>query len=463
MTAVSGARPVPLWIDSLEGNANPRPALSGSTFVDVAIVGGGFSGLWTAYYLLEKNPSLNILIIEKEYCGYGASGRNGGWCEGALAGGTEKYAKRSSLEDALRLERAMFETVDEVKRIIDLENIDCGFTKGGHICLARNKPQEERQLAELRAARSRGFGENIIRRLEPDEARQYLNATHIKSGLFFSPCASINPAKLVCGLAEAVESRGGRIVEGTTVLSIDGTAVMTSHGEVNADVVIQATEAYTRDLKGKKLDFLPVYSRMIATEPLSDDLMAEIGLADRPTFNDGRYIVIYGQRTDDNRIAFGGQGNPPYLFGSKIDSEIEGNEPSHEVVWKALIDLLPQLKDVAITHRWGGTLAIPRNWLPGLRYEKANGFGILGGYVGEGVAAANLAGRTMADLVLESETDIVSLPWVGVKARRWEPEPLRWIGVRASRRLMGSTDLSETRTDKTGKLAMKVAHLLRGD
>ena len=463
MTAVSGARPIPLWIDSLEGNANPRPALSGSTFVDVAIVGGGFSGLWTAYYLLEKNPSLNILIIEKEYCGYGASGRNGGWCEGALAGGTEKYARRSSLEDALRLERAMFETVDEVKRIIDLENIDCGFTKGGHICLARNKPQEERQLAELRAARSRGFGENIIRRLEPDEARQYLNATNIKSGLFFSPCASINPAKLVCGLAEAVESRGGRIVEGTTVLSIDGTAVMTSHGEVNADVVIQATEAYTRDLKGKKLDFLPVYSRMIATEPLSDDLMAEIGLADRPTFNDGRYIVIYGQRTDDNRIAFGGQGNPPYLFGSKIDSKIEGNEPSHEVVWKALIDLLPQLKDVAITHRWGGTLAIPRNWLPGLRYEKAHGFGILGGYVGEGVAAANLAGRTMADLVLESETDIVSLPWVGVKARRWEPEPLRWIGVRASRRLMGSTDLSETRTDKTGKLAMKVAHLLRGD
>jgi len=463
MTAVSGARPVPLWIDSLDGNASPRPALSGSTFVDVAIVGGGFSGLWTAYYLLEKNPSLNILIIEKEYCGYGASGRNGGWCEGALAGGTEKYAKRSSLEDALRLERAMFETVDEIKRIIDLESIDCGFKKGGHICLARNKPQEERQLAELRAARSRGFGENIIRRLEPDEAKRYLNATNIKSGLFFSPCASINPAKLVCGLAEAVESRGGKIVEGTTVLSIDGTAVVTSHGEVNADVVIQATEAYTRDLKGKKLDFLPVYSRMIATEPLSDDLMAEIGLADRPTLNDGRYIVIYGQRTDDNRIAFGGQGNPPYLFGSKIDSKIEGNEPSHEVVWRALIDLLPQLKDVAITHRWGGTLAIPRNWLPGLRYEKANGFGILGGYVGEGVAAANLAGRTMADLVLESETDIVSLPWVGVKARRWEPEPLRWIGVRASRRLMGSTDISETRTDRTGKLAMKVAHLLRGD
>ncbi len=463
MSAISDARPVPLWLDSLGEDLTPRAALTGSTSVDVAIVGGGYSGLWTAYYLLKSNPSLKVLVIEKEYCGFGASGRNGGWCEGALAGGTEKYAKRSSLDDAFRLEHEMFETVDEVKRVVELEGIDCSFEKGGNISLARNAPQAERQLAEVEAARLRGLGEDVIRFLEPEEAKRKLHATNIRSGIFFSPCASVNPAQLVRGLASAVVARGGKIVEGTTVLAIQEKKVATSHGEVSAEVVIQATEAYTRDLKGGKLDLLPVYSRMIATEPLSDALMAEVGLAGRPTFNDGRYIVIYGQRTEDNRIAFGGQGNPPYLFGSKIDPTVESNEQSHDAIWHTLIDLLPQLRDVAITHRWGGTLAIPRNWLPGLRYDKATGIGVLGGYVGEGVAAANLAGRTMADLVLELQTDIVSLPWVGVQARRWEPEPLRWVGVRASRHLMGSADISETRSDTTAWIAMKVAHLLRGD
>jgi glycine/D-amino acid oxidase-like deaminating enzyme len=357
----------------------------------------------------------------------------------------------------------MFATVDEVQRVIESEEIDCGFQKGGVISIARNKPQAKRQISAVETARSRGFGEDIFRLLEPEEARNHLNATDIHSGIFFSPSATIDPGRLVHGLALAVESRGGKIVEGTTVYSFEEKKVSTSHGEISAEVIIQATEAFTRDLKGKKLDLLPVYSRMIATEPLSDSLMDDIGLADRPTFNDGRYIVIYGQRTEDNRIAFGGQGNPPYLYGSRIDSSIEGNEISHETVWRNLIDLLPQLKDVSITHRWGGVLAIPRNWLPGLRFEKASGLGALGGYVGEGVAAANLAGRTMADLILNLKTDLVSLPWVGVHSRRWEPEPLRWVGVRTSRRFMGSADMTETRTGKTAWLAMKAAHFLRGD
>jgi len=463
MTAISNARPVSLWMDRLGEDLIPRASLAGDFETDIAIIGGGFSGLWTAYYLLERDPSLRVLVVEKEYCGFGASGRNGGWCEGGLAGGTEKYAKRSSLDEALRLEHAMFATVDEIKRVIESEGIDCGFQKGGVISVARNKPQAKRQVSAVQIARSRGFGQDILRLLEPEEARSYLNATDIHSGVFFSPSATIDPGRLVHGLALAVESRGGKIVEGTTVYSFEEKKVHTSHGEVSAEVIIQATEAFTRDLKGKKLDLLPVYSRMIATEPLSDSLMDDIGLATRPTFNDGRYIVIYGQRTEDNRIAFGGQGNPPYLYGSGIDSSIEGNEMSHEVVWRNLIDLLPQLKDVAITHRWGGVLAIPRNWLPGLRFEKTSGLGMLGGYVGEGVAAANLAGRTMADLVLDLETDLVSLPWVGVHSRRWEPEPLRWIGVRTSRRFMGSADVTETRTGKTAWLAMKAAHFLRGD
>ncbi len=463
MSALSNAQPVPLWLDSLDMNAPMRPAIQGDVSVDVAVVGAGFSGLWAAYYLLEHDPSLQVLVLERDHCGSGASGRNGGWCEGALAGGTAKYAKRSSLQDAIRLEWEMIKTVDEIHRVSELEGINCGFKKGGFIRVARNEPQAQRFVSEIDSERSRGFGEDIIRLLDPVEAREHLNATNVRSGILFSPCAAIDPGRLVRGLASAVESRGGKIAEGTTAVDLEKGKVRTLGGDVKADVIIQATEAFTRDLKGKKLDLLPVYSRMIATEPLSDDLMSEIGLAHRPTFSDGRYIVIYGQRTEDNRIAFGGQGMPPYLFGSRIDSTIQRNELSHQLILENLIELLPQLKDVAVTHRWGGVLAIPRNWLPGLRYDKGSGLGFLGGYVGEGVAAANLAGRTMADLILGRETDLVSLPWVGVHSRRWEPEPLRWIGVRASRRLMGSADISETRKGKTARLAMKVAHMLRGD
>ncbi len=463
MSPLQNAREAPLWLDSFDQSSCDRKPLDGPVSVDVAIVGGGYSGLWTAYYLLENDPSLRVLIIEKEFCGYGASGRNGGWCEGALAGGTEKYAKLSTMDEALRLERTMFKTVDEIQRVLSLEDINCGFHKGGFVSLARNLPQAQRQRSAVELARKRGTGEEVVRILEADEARAHVNATNVHSGIFFAPSAVVDPGKMVRGLAEAVERKGGIIAEGTTALSIGAGRVECAEGVVSADVIVQATEGYTRDIRGKKLDLLPVYSRMIATEPLTDSQMSEIGLEDRPTFNDGRYIVIYGQRTSDNRIAFGGQGKPPYLYGSRIDSGVESNLHSHEVVWENLVNLLPQLKDVAITHRWGGTLAIPRNWLPGLRLDRPSGVGFLGGYVGEGVAAANLAGRTMADLILERRTDVVSLPWVGVQSRKWEPEPLRWLGVRVSRRFMGAADSSESKTQNTAKLAMRAAHVLRGD
>tara|TARA_B100000029_G_scaffold191971_1_gene189996 strand:+ start:13643 stop:15034 length:1392 start_codon:yes stop_codon:yes gene_type:complete len=463
MSSLHSEQPNSLWLDTLDPPITRRSPLDGDLSVDVAIVGGGFSGLWTAYYLLASDPNLNVLVIESEYCGFGASGRNGGWCEGALAGGAEKYAAKSSKNEAQRLERAMFDAVDEVERITHKEGISCGFIKSGVISVARNQPQAQRQRDEIKSARENGFGEDVIRFLERDEALTYLNATKVLSGIFFAPSATIDPARLVRGLAIAVEKLGGQIVESTKALNISKNEVMTDYGLVKSEVIVQATEAYTRNLKGHKLDLLPVYSRMIATEPLGEKVFEEIGLKNRPTFADGRYMVIYGQRTEDNRIAFGGQGMPPYLFGSEIRKTAEVNKKSHELIHQTLIDLLPPLRDFKITHRWGGVLAIPRNWLPGLRFDRFSGLGVLGGYVGEGVAAANLAGRTMAELILRHDTERVTLPWVGVRSRRWEPEPLRWLGVRASRRLMGSADISETRTNKTSKSAMLIAHLLRGD
>ncbi len=458
-----GATTTSLWLDQVSPAITRRPPLAAdaSVDVDVAIVGGGFSGLWTAYYLKKLDPTLRIHVLEANYCGFGASGRNGGWAVGELAGSSEKYTKRSSVGEAMRLTQTVFDAVDEIGRVAEAENIDCGYAKGGWIRLARNIPQADRQRKEVAHEHGRGFTKDDLRLLEPDEARSYLNGTNVESGIFFQHCAALDPARLVRGLADVCEAAGVIISEDTTVTAVADRAVSTVGGTVSADVVVTATEAYTRNLDGERRTLLPVYSLMVATEPLSDSLMADIGLADRPTFSDDRYMVIYGQRTEDNRLAFGGRG-VPYLFGSKIDPNTELHEASHELLRTTLIDILPGLADVEFTHRWGGVLGIPRDWLPGLRFDPRSGRGVLGGYVGEGVAAANLAGRTMAELIVGHDTDRTSLPWVGVHARKWEPEPFRWLGVRSSRRILGTADDREFATNKEAKVAYKLSQFLKG-
>ncbi len=459
--AVEVAKATTLWMDQLVSPVVPRPPLPGDIDVDVAIIGGGFSGLWTAYYLIRHDPSLRIAVLEREYCGFGASGRNGGWCIGELAGSFAKYAKLSNPGEALRQARAVFDTVDEVGRVASLEGIDCDFAKGGTIRLARNAPQAKRQTDEITEARSEGFTEEEIRLLSADEARNMLHATEVRSGIFFAATAALQPAKLVRGLASIVEAAGVKIFEQTTVAGVEGRVVQTARGRVKAQSIVRATEAYTRDLAGERRTVLPIYSFMIATEPLSEGAFAQIGLADRSTFADDRYMVIYGQRTADNRLAFGGTG-VPYLWSSGIKEKTEFDLDSHRRVHDALIDLLPSLADTPITHRWGGVLAIPRNWVPGLTYDERSGFGAFGGYVGEGVAASNLAGRTMAELITRQDTPRVTLPWVGANARRWEPEPLRYLGVRSSRKILAAADVSEFASDEEAKIAFRISRILRG-
>ncbi|WP_419945782.1 NAD(P)/FAD-dependent oxidoreductase [Candidatus Poriferisodalis sp.] len=458
------ASTVPLWIDRLEPPVAPRPAVEGDLDVDVAIVGGGFSGLWTAYYLRQLEPSLRVAVLERHYCGFGASGRNGGWAVGELAGSFEDYARRASPTESLRLVRAVFDAVDEIGRVTHAEGIDCDYAKGGTIRVARTAPQAERQAAEIAEARQIGLTEDELRMLDADEAKKQLNATEVRSGLLLGPSAVVDPAKLVTGLACAVEAAGAEIYEQTRAVAIEGGAVQVTGAagaEVRAPVIVRATEAYTRDLRGLRRDILPVYSRMIATEPLAPEMFDDIGLVNRPSFADDRRMVTYGQRTVDNRIAFGATG-VPYSFGSRIAPSAEVHLGMHRRIWRVLADMLPQVADARITHRWGGVLGIPRNWLPGVRFDPRTGEGVLGGYVGEGVAASNLAGRTMADLVCERATERTSLPWAGVRARRWEPEPLRWLGVRAGRALLGMADHREMRTGRRERMASGVAKLLRG-
>ena len=451
-----------MWLDTYPGSLEPRPALEGDADTDVAIVGGGFTGLWTAYYLRQLDPTLRVTVIERDICGFGASGRNGGWAIGELAAGIQKYAALADLPASLRLARAIFDSVDEIGRVTAAEGIECGYHKGGVIRWARNAPQARRQAAQVAHEHELGLNADEIRLLSADEAREHGRATGVLSGIFYAPCAAVDPARLVRGLAEAVERHGAKIHEQTAVVAIEPGRVLTDRGTVGADVVVRATEAYTRDLRGRKRQLLPIYSLMIGTEPLPRSVFDEIGLADRPTFADDRYMVIYGQRTADDRIAFGGRG-VPYLYGSRISPSIEQHHRSHERIHRTLVDLFPALSKARITHRWGGVLAVPRNWTPFVHFDRAAGTAGAGGYVGEGVAPSNLAGRTLADLICGADSERVDLPWVGVRHRRWEPEPFRWLGVRGSRWLMAGADVYEYRTNREARAAVALARKIRND
>ena len=454
-------RSLSLWLDGHPGPLDPRPPLAGDPQVDVAIVGGGYTGLWAAYYLLRLDPTLRVLVIEKEIVGFGASGRNGGWCIGDLAAGPDRQERVAGNDAARRLLREVFDSVDEVGRVGKREGIDCHFDKGGTIRLARTTAQLERQRSEVSHHQSAfGLTDDDLRMLDAGQARAHLNATDVVGGMFFAHTAALDPARLVRGLGEAVERLGATIAEQTTATAIEPGRVVTDLGTVQAEVVVRATEGYTPTLDGHGRTLSPLYSLMIATEPLGDDVWAEIGLSERQTFADDRHMVIYGQRTADGRIAFGGRG-APYGFGPRIDPAIEQRSRIHDRIVASLVDLLPVLGGAAITHRWGGVLGVPRDWYPSVGLDRSTGMAWAGGYVGEGVSPANLAGRTLADLITGTDSPRVDLPWVGHQSRKWEPEPIRWLAINAALQVMGQADRSESRSGRESTLAKLMWKLMR--
>jgi glycine/D-amino acid oxidase-like deaminating enzyme len=362
------------------------------------------------------------------------------------------------------MRHAMYETVDVVGASAASEGIDCHYEKGGTVDLVRSEAQKERALADLEVSRSLGFGEDDLRWLGPDEARALVGAAGTIGATFTPHCAAIQPALLARGLADAVERRGVGLYEQTEVLDIrpasgGGPSVVTHGGSVRADVVVRATEAWTATLPGSERDIVPVYSLMVATEPLGAVFWEEAGLATRPTFADHRHMIIYGQRTADNRIAFGGRG-APYHFGSAIRPGFDSDRGVHALLRETLVELFPDLAGVRFSHAWGGPLGIPRDWYSSVGYDRATGLAWAGGYVGDGVATSNLAGRTLADLITGRDSDLTRLPWVNHRSPRWEPEPLRWLGVNAGLWTMRLADRSEARYGRPSKTAGVLGRLL---
>lgn len=460
---MTDVRSLSLWWDQLAHDdpavLEPHPGRTppeGDTQADVVIVGGGLTGLWAAYYLLEADPGLRVVLVEQEVVGFGASGRNGGWCSALFPVTGAALARRHGAPAARAMRAAMRDTVVEVGAVAAVEEIACGFAYGGTVTLARNTAQLERLTAE--APGDAVWGDETYL-LDAEGTSEHVRAAGVLGGTWTPDCARVQPARLVHGLAATVEARGARIHEGTRALRVSPRAVVTEHGTVRARWVLRATEAWTPQLPGSHRDVAPVYSLMVATEPLPADVWDRIGLEQGQTFTDARHLIVYGQRTTDDRLAFGGRG-APYHLGSAVRPELDRSPAVTEHLQRALLDLFPVLDGTRFTHAWGGPLAVPRDWHPSVGLDPRTGVGWAGGYVGDGVATTNLAGRTLADLVTGTDSPLVHLPWVGHRSPAWEPEPLRWAGITAGRRLASFADRTEQRTGRPSRTAEVLGRFL---
>ncbi len=427
---------------SQAGHPPRRPALDGDLDADVCIVGGGLTGLWTAYWLAQLDPSLHVVVLEAEFAGYGASGRNGGWLSAELSGSKERYARTHGRAGVEALVGAMERAVDEVIGVCAAEGIEADVVKNGVLYVARSPAQLVRMREGLAADAGWGIGESHQRELDAAETSARLQVEGALGSVFSPHAARVQPARLVSGVAAAVERRGVRVLEGTRVSRIEPGRAITERGVVRAPVVLRCLEGYTASIRGQRRAWLPMNSAMVVTEPLGDDVWASIGWAGNELLGDHANAYCYAQRTADGRIALGGRGIP-YRYGSRTDVDGRTQDWTIESLVRTLHSLFPATRDARIEHAWCGVLGVPRDWCASVAFDPATGLGSAGGYVGSGLTTTYLAGRTLADLVLGRDTELVALPWVGRRVRRWEPEPFRWLGVRAMYGLYRAADRRE--------------------
>lgn len=445
------AAPRPLWHDQVVWGEYGRQDTLPVT-ADVVIIGGGYTGLWTALWLAELQPSTDIVVLEAEHVGFGASSRNGGWASALLPMSMGRLAGLAHGDTAAAVSAAatMRTMVQELGDKTAELGIACDYRRAGTFIAARTPVHEQRGREDV--AHARTWGDDSMQWLPAMSAARFAAMDQLLGGTFTPHCASIHPAKLVTGLAQAAADRGIRIYERARVRSHADGVVFTDRGSVRADVIVRATEGYTGSLSQHHRDFAPVYSLMLATEPLPPPVLESIALPEGITFADYRHLIIYGQRTADNRIAFGGRG-APYHFASATSPRFDQQPRVHRALHRMLVEMFPQLSDVEVSHTWGGALALPRDWTVSVGYDRSRGYAWSGGYLGDGVTMSFTGGRILAELITGKRSALSDLPWVGHASRRWEPEPLRWLGISAGLRAMSWADASEARCGRPSRIA----------
>jgi glycine/D-amino acid oxidase-like deaminating enzyme len=454
---------VSFWYSDIGSIPERRPALGHNIDVDVCIVGGGFTGLWTAYYLKKADARLSVAVLEREFAGFGASGRNGGNMTGRFTWSRTKYLKRSTADRLAAMERSLRHSVSEIITVTREEGIDADIVHAGNLAIATNPAQLERIKATYEdALTNRGVQPDQIQLLSAKETDARVSVDGAIGAVHSTYSARVQPAKLVRGIAGAAERAGAVIYEGTAAVEIRDRQVRTSGGPtVRANVIVRATEAYTAQLPGFETAMVPLNSAIIVTQPLPDEIWNRIGWERRETVTDPSHGHNYCQRTRGNRLTIGGRGDP-YRYGSRTDVNGQIKQATIDALARDFRRMFPQAANAKIDHAWGGVFGVPRDWCASVGYDRNTGLAWGGGYVGAGIAASNLAGRTLRDLILGCATELTTYPWVNWNADAWEPEPLRWLAIHAMHRLYRLADKVERNSSTTQSRYAKFANWITG-
>ncbi len=425
---------IPLWLDTPDRPA-PRPPVAGDVEVDLAVVGAGFTGLWTALRAVERAPGTRVIVLEADRIAEHATGRNGGFCEASLTHG-EPNGRDRWPEEYDVLHRLGLENLDAIEQTVARYGIECGWARGGELTVA-TRPHE---VADLEPDKPGFLDAEALRRMV--DSPTYLAGRHHPD-----ECAVVDPARLAWGLADAAEGLGVRIAETTRVDGIrrsgPGVELSTPSGTVRAEQVALATNAFPSLLRRLRLATVPVYDYVLATEPLTDDQVAALRWDPAIGIGDSGNQFHYYRITPDRRILFGGY-DAIYHFGRGIDRGHEQRLETYEILARHLAETFPQLGDIAFSHRWAGVIDTSTRFCAfyGTTHRGRTAYAL--GFTGLGVGASRFAGDVMLDLLAGEDTERTRLEMVRKKPLPFPPEPLAWIGIQLTR-------WSLARADETGR------------
>lgn len=416
------------WRASIPGFPD-RPTPSRDVTYDVAIVGGGFHGLWTAYHLRKADPSLAIAIVEQNHIGFGASGRNGGFAMTKVGLRLDDLERKFGIEPVRRIFDVMGTKVEQLVETVRAEAIECELDYGGLLIVATNAAQERRLRTQIEAAERIGISDH--QPLTGEELRRRVNSPIYLNGVYERHCAVLHPLKLALGLAETVSRMGVAIFENARVGHIDTNAPVpilhSALGDIRARKVVMTTNAWAGDQSISKRSVVPVYTYIVATEPLGEEVWSQIGWEGREGIEDSRSHIHFYRRTQDGRLVFGGTDNIVPFLG-RIDKRHDHNQRCYGRLRKAIATVFPQLADVKIDYSWGGAFAMTPDFLP--RYGTQQGGKLIYGHgcCGHGVGLSFLGGEIMRDLVLERPQANEKLLFLPASTNPYPVEPLRSIG-----------------------------------